>query len=198
MWLVRHGETDWNLRNIVQGQSDIPLNQTGITQAESLARKLKTENFAAVYASDLVRAVTTARIIASQLGLEVQVDRRLREINQGLWEGYSIDEIIEKFPEEFRDKNNNPLVPVNCGAESVAEVVTRMVQAANDIFIAHRDEKVLLVSHGFAISALYCTALGIPLKNAGNYIPKNGHPTVIQLNTSLLLPSFEGEIQKPI
>jgi len=188
MWLVRHGETDWNLRNIVQGQSDIPLNETGLAQARMIALKLKPEPFAAIYASDLDRARTTARIIAEQLNLPVRIDPRLREIQQGSWEGHAISEIIALYPEDFRTRNDHPTLPAAVGAEPVAEVVARMVQAVNDIHAAHPDEKVLLVSHGFAISALYCTINGIPLQEASAYIPDNGHPVIINVEKPLQLP----------
>lgn len=104
LWLVRHGQTDWNLANIVQGHSDIPLNDTGLTQARELAEKLAGTHFDALYCSDLIRARQTADILAESLNLEVVIEPRIREIRQGVWEGYSIPDILQMFPEEFRRK----------------------------------------------------------------------------------------------
>ena len=181
MWLIRHGQTDWNLANIVQGQSDIPLNRTGIAQANALALKLKGTKFDAIYSSDLSRALTTANIVAEQLNLPVNTDPRLREIRQGAWEGSAIAEIKATYPDEFDRKNENPNIPVSPGAETVTEVVTRITQAAHDIHAAHDDQRVLLFSHGFVIATLYCVANGIPIQEAGQYIPENGNPLVIKL-----------------
>ena len=87
IWIVRHGQTDWNVEGRYQGQADRPLNAVGLAQAQQAAEQLRGRDFAAIYSSDLQRARVTAEIIAGQLGLPVQVDRRLREVNQGEWEG---------------------------------------------------------------------------------------------------------------
>lgn len=198
-WLVRHGQTDWNLANIVQGHSDIPLNATGVAQAETLAKRLTGTLFDAIYCSDLGRALQTARVIADHLDLEVKVDPRLREIRQGSWEGQTVSDLIRLFPDEFRRKNDNPLVPAAEGAEPVAEVASRMVNIINELFFQHPGERVLVVSHGFAIACLYCIANGISLQEAGRYIPENGDPLVLTLEKPIELPDFGGDSgQKPI
>lgn len=190
MWLVRHGQTDWNLAKIVQGHSDIPLNETGITQARELAAKLSETHFDALYASDLLRAQQTAQILAETLHLDVILDSRLREIRQGDWEGHAILEIIEKYPDDFIGKNDNPNKPSAPGAESVAEVVTRMVAAANELHARHNGQRLLLVTHGFAIASLYCVANGIPIREVAAYIPDNGSPVVLTLDKPLETPDF--------
>jgi len=190
LWLVRHGQTDWNLANIVQGHSDIPLYDTGLTQARELAEKLSGTHFDALYCSDLLRARQTADILAESLNLEVVIEPRIREIRQGVWEGYSIPEILLMFPEEFRRKNENPLVPAAEGAESVAEVVRRMVGVANELRERHMGQRLLLVTHGFAIAALTCVARQIPIQEVAQYIPDNGTPVVINMPEALLVPEF--------
>jgi 2,3-bisphosphoglycerate-dependent phosphoglycerate mutase len=81
LWLIRHGQTDWNLEGRYQGQCDAPLNAAGRAQAEALASRLTGQSFAALYSSDLQRARETAEIIGAQLGLFSQCEVRLREIN---------------------------------------------------------------------------------------------------------------------
>ena len=198
-WLVRHGQTDWNLANIVQGHSDIPLNATGIAQAKALAEKLAKTSFQSIYSSDLSRALQTAQIIANRLALKVMVDPRLREIRQGSWEGQTISELLRVYPDEFRRKNDNPRIPAAEGAEPVAEVAARVVGTINELFLQYPGERLLVVSHGFSIACLYCVALGISLREAGKYIPENGDPLVLTLEKHVEIPDFERYLEeKPI
>jgi broad specificity phosphatase PhoE len=182
MWLIRHGQTDWNLARKYQGQADIPLNQTGIEQAEKLAQTLEKGFFDIVYSSDLIRAQKTAQIIADRLDLEVIIDRRLREIHQGVWEGLSLDEVKEKYAEDFERGARDPETTRAPGGESVAEVAARMALAANEIRENNPEKKILLVSHGLAVSTLYCQANDISLSKVYEYIPDNAVPLVINWN----------------
>lgn len=181
-WLVRHGQTDWNLAGRYQGQSDIPLNQTGIEQARTLAQKLDGMSFDAIYSSDLSRAFQTASIAAEKLHLPVRKDRRLREICQGTWEGMSLQEVREKYIEDFDRGAADPTFSRAPGGESVLEVATRMAEAANDIHKNHPHGKILLVSHGLAVSTLYCQSNGISLTQVYKHIPDNAVATKIIWN----------------
>lgn len=178
-WLVRHGQTDWNAARRYQGQADIPLNETGINQAKALAQQIAAQKFDAIYASDLVRASKTAAILAEPLGLPVKIDVRLREICQGIWEGMSLDEVQEKYAEDFKRGAEDPAFSRAPGGESVAEVTERMAEAANEITQRHTGGKILLVSHGLAVSTLYCQANNIPLTHVYQYIPDNAVPMQI-------------------
>ncbi len=190
MWLVRHGQTDWNLRGIYQGQSDIPLNETGISQARQLARDLAGIRFNAVYASDLSRARHTAEIIARELGLTVNLDPRLREINQGVWEGKTIEHVQETYKPDFSRNPKYITTPRAEGAESLADVIRRMVAAVNEYLEKHADERILLSTHGLSAAALYCLVEGIELVDVVRYIPENGKPLVIFLEKPLNPPEF--------
>ena len=103
LWLVRHGETDWNLAGRWQGQSPHapPLNPVGQAQAEALLTQLNGFVFDAVYSSDLLRALQTAEIAAAKLRLPVQIEPRLREINQGKWEGMLGSDVARQYPAEW-------------------------------------------------------------------------------------------------
>lgn len=191
MWLVRHGQTDWNLAGIYQGQSDIPLNETGIKQASNLAQSLKGKHFDAIYASDLSRARQTAEIIAAQVGAPITIDPRLREIRQGIWEGLSIEEVRKKYAPDFSRDQEFITVPRAEGAESLAEVITRMVEAANDIHSRHNGSRVLLASHGLAVAVLYLAANAMPFRDIYHHIPDNGQPLVIHVDSEIELPDFE-------
>ena len=194
MWLVRHGQTDWNLRGIYQGQSDIPLNETGIAQARELAASLSGTRFDAIYSSDLSRAVHTASLIAEVLGLPVNTDRRLREINQGVWEGQTIEMVREKYRPDFSRNPKYISTPRAEGAESLEQVVRRMVAAANEYHNKHNDGRLLLSTHGLSAAALYAVARQIPLVDVVRHIPENGQPLLIQIDTPLQLPHFAAYI----
>ncbi|MBI3763708.1 MAG: histidine phosphatase family protein, partial [Chloroflexi bacterium] len=109
LWLIRHGETDWNVEGRWQGQTDPPLNESGRAQAEALAAQLAGIRIEAIYSSDLQRAHTTARIIARGLGLPVRLDARWREIDQGEWEGLLVTEVAARYPDELAARRSDPV-----------------------------------------------------------------------------------------
>ncbi len=182
IWMVRHGQTDWNRSGRFQGQTDIPLNEVGLQQAQVLAGQLAQESFEAIYSSDLSRAYQTAEAVARVVHLPIQRDTRLREICQGEWEGLDLHQVIEKYNVDIRDSQHDPASSRAPGGESVAEVAARMSQAANEIAVRHPDGKVLLVTHGLACASLYCVINHISLNEVHDYIPENATPIVIYLN----------------
>src|SRR5918997_6667336 len=99
--IVRHGQTQWNIRRIRQGHLDSELTEKGLIQAQALGKRLARETFSALYSSDLGRAMHTARLIAAVTGHEIITDARLRERHLGLFQGLSGDEIKQKYPEEY-------------------------------------------------------------------------------------------------
>jgi broad specificity phosphatase PhoE len=171
--LIRHGQTDWNLAGRYQGQSDIPLNAAGLTQAQSLALSLSGQRFDALYSSDLQRAHQTAQALAQILNLPIHVRRGLREISMGAWEGRLLAEVSLGYTQ---NKSPDARAP---GGESVAEVAARMALSAAEITRAHPHGRVLLVSHGLALATLVCQANRIPLEQVYEHIPDNAKPTVI-------------------
>jgi alpha-ribazole phosphatase len=150
--LIRHGQTDWNVEGRYQGQVDIPLNECGREQAAQIVRALSGVNLAAVYASDLGRAVETAQALAQAAGLQVRVDPRLREINQGRWEGRLFDEIRAEYPEELRRRRENPLAFKPPDGEVVGQVRERVLAAVADIVRRYPTQSVAIVSHGLALA----------------------------------------------
>ena len=146
--LVRHGQTDWNLEGRYQGQSDVPLNENGRFQARTLAQKLQHHPFAAIYTSDLERARETAEIIAASLHLPVTIDARLREINQGEWEGQLVDIIKARYADLWEQRKVDPASVRPPGGETVGEVAARVQAALDDIARIHPSASVLVASHG--------------------------------------------------
>ena len=180
LWLIRHGQTDWNVEGRYQGQADLPLNEAGILQAESAAAQVARLPVAAIFASDLVRAHRTAEIIAARLGLPVQEDARLREINQGEWEGLLVSEIASRYAGQIGRFRANPMTARAPGGETVAEVASRLASAANEISRRYAGQQVLIVSHGLALATLIARARKVPLDQVYALIPENAVPHCIE------------------
>jgi broad specificity phosphatase PhoE len=149
LYLVRHGETDWNRQHRIQGLTDVPLNATGRKQARAAGKLLSRRDWDGIYASPLSRAVETASIIAGQTGLpEPRPVAALVERNYGDAEGLNFIEIDRRYP-------NRSEVP---GQESRAEVIARVVPALRELAAAHPGESLIVVSHGGAIRAVLMAA----------------------------------------
>jgi broad specificity phosphatase PhoE len=179
IWMVRHGQTDWNLEGRFQGQADPPLNASGLEQARQLADLLVDAGIQAIYCSDLQRALLTARIIGEKLGMLPQVNRCLREIRLGEWEGMQSEKIKSQYPDLWHRRQLDPLHVPAPGGENLLELSERVWASAGQIAQQHPDGTVLLVSHGVTLACLICRARGLPLEQALHVIPDNAHPILV-------------------
>ncbi|MFO7633002.1 MAG: histidine phosphatase family protein [Caldilinea sp.] len=194
LWLVRHGQTDWNLQGRYQGQADPPLNKTGLQQADLAAEKLAGRRYAALYSSDLERARVTAEAIGRKLGMEVLVDPRLREVNQGDWEGLLVTEIQTRYPAEWEARQRDRLhFRSPGGGESVQDVATRIWAAVDDLATRHPHESLILVSHGLALATILCRIQGLPLSQARELIPENAQAQCVEWHVPITETSNEQE-----
>lgn len=174
LWLVRHGQTDWNVEGRYQGQADPPLNRIGLAEAEQAARKLAGEPLRAIYSSDLLRARQTAALIAQASGAPLRLEPRLREVNLGAWEGMLFDQIRANYPQELREREQNPLNSRPPGGETVEEVWQRARAVVSEISRRHAGEQVALVSHGLTLGTLLAYVIERDPAQAFRYIPDNG------------------------
>jgi broad specificity phosphatase PhoE len=145
--LARHGETEWNREQRYQGHADPPLNETGRAQAEELAERLAEERIDAVYSSDLRRAAETAAIVGARLGLPVEHEPGLREIDVGSWQGLTKAQI-----------DGRPW-----DGETYEHHAARVTQALREIGAHYPDGRVLVVSHGGSLRRVQQAVLGEPL-----------------------------------
>jgi len=177
-WLIRHGQTDWNLTGRWQGQSPDapPLNDTGHAQALAVLNLLPRTSFAAIYSSDLLRAKQTAELIGAPLSLPITFEPRLREMNLGAWEGMLSENIKAQYPHELGEREKNPFDTHAPQGESPREVAERVITAADEIAGKHPNDSILIVSHGVALAVMICHAQGIPLSNVYEHIPENAKP----------------------
>lgn len=162
--LIRHGQTEWNIRKIRQGHLDSKLTESGIVQAKALAARLVREKFTALYSSDLGRAVQTAQAIADVTGHKIVTDPRLRERHLGIFQGLNAEEITAKYPEErrlFRTMGPDYVIP---GGESMRQQVARNVAFLSELAERHQGEQIVVVTHGGVVSGFFRYTLEIPLE----------------------------------
>ena len=150
VFLIRHGETDWNRSGRWQGHADIPLSQAGREQAQALAHRLLSEGafFDHLYASDLCRAFETAQVVARALNMPVQPFAALREIHVGSWSGLTKAEIIERFPGAFTDFFHSH------DGETLDVFDRRVGEGVLELARRHPGERLALVTHGGTIRGI--------------------------------------------
>jgi probable phosphoglycerate mutase len=165
--VVRHGETRWNVEERIQGQGDSPLTDRGIAQAEAIGKRLARERFDAIVASDLGRAMDTAKRIGRHCGLQVVPDARLRERSFGQGEGLSYAEIDRLWPDAFSRKgaSSDPDLAVP-GGESRRQFHERVHAAFVALAREHEGRRIAVVAHGGVLAALYRIVHGIPVAHA--------------------------------
>jgi probable phosphoglycerate mutase len=160
---IRHGETTWNVDNRIQGQLDVPLNDTGRWQASRLAPAVAEEGIAAIYASDLQRAWETAAAVARGAGCGVVADTGLRERGFGVFEGMTYTEIEQRWPEQsLRWRQRDPQFGPE-GGETLTVFYERAVATATRLAQAHPGQTIALVAHGGVLDCLYRAATRVAL-----------------------------------
>jgi broad specificity phosphatase PhoE len=148
-YIVRHGETDWNVQRRVQGHTDIPLNENGEMQAKFFANKLKHIKFDLAFSSDLLRAHRTAKIIALEHKLEVQTTEILREKKLGKFEGQHYDTVSTYFKLiDSMDQQQRLKHKIVDDAESDEEVINRLFTFLKETSILYPGKNILVVTHG--------------------------------------------------
>lgn len=162
--LVRHGQTLWNQIKKYQGFSDIPLNETGRQQAWKVAERLAREEIRAIYSSDLCRAVQTAEAIGQKHGLPVQQNPAFREMNFGLWEGLTYEEIMEKWGNELSAIYAQPEQGMVPEGETFLEVQERAWLGFIACVNQHPGQTIVIAAHGGSIRLLLCKIMGKSLK----------------------------------
>ena len=162
IYLIRHGESEANHRDIFMGHGDIDLSETGRKQACVTAKYLYSQEPRpdAIYSSDLKRAYHTAEKTAELYGMPVIQDAGLREIDAGLWEYLTFPELRERFTESFALWSNNIGLAGCDGGETVAQLQRRIVAAVTRIAGKHKNGNVFLFFHATSIRVFAAHCLG--------------------------------------
>lgn len=178
-WVVRHGESTWNVDGRYQGQTDVPLSPVGVLQAATLAERLTGQSFGAVYSSDLRRASQTAETVAERLtgAPPVQLDPGLREINVGALAGLLVTDIHAQYGEYLQALQADPWATRRPGGESMEDLFGRCALAFDAIRARHPGERVLVFTHGGVVRVAVGLALG--------GVPANAWARLSVTNTSI-------------
>ncbi len=154
LYLMRHGQTDWNVEGRVQGWNDTPLNTLGIEQARKAGVLLANEDIETVYSSDLKRAKKTAEIVSASLDLPFHYTKRLREMNFGKAGGVKKTDLLAKFPyiySAFNDLNNQERYDISYPeGETIGDVQQRFMKFITKL-LDDRRQRVLIVTHGMLV-----------------------------------------------
>ena len=171
--LIRHGETEWNSQQRMQGHSNSDLSSVGQAQIQALGQRMKNVPFDLIYSSDSLRAKQTAEAITQFSGHELKIDIRLREKNLGVFEGLTSEEARERHPEVFRLFKTAGSKYVIDEGESTQQLQDRALEFVDEIRIKHPEERVLLVTHGGFIRVVMKHSLGLPLETPTRFLIRN-------------------------
>jgi broad specificity phosphatase PhoE len=161
IYLVRHGQTAWNKEEIFRGRTDVPLDETGLKQAELAAEYFKGMEIHGIFSSPLARAWMTAQKIGQPLSLNVQPLEGIIDLSFGKWEGHPLQEIERTDSERYRQWREEPHRVRLPGGESLDEVRIRSMAALEGIIQKHPDKTLVLVSHRVINKVLICGILGV-------------------------------------
>ncbi len=161
IYLVRHGQTAWNKEEIFRGRTDVPLDETGLRQAELAGEYFRELKIDAIYSSPLSRAWQTAKRIARIHHLKVQTLEGIIDMNFGNWEGHPHQEIREIDRETYRKWKEEPHKARLPGGETLDEVRSRAMAALEEVVRLNYEKTIVLVSHRVVNKVLICGILGL-------------------------------------
>jgi broad specificity phosphatase PhoE len=165
--LIRHGQTDWNADGPAgehfRGHIDIPLNPSGLAQAQAVAGRLAHVDVTAIYASPLGRAIETAHPLADARGLQVEPFAALLDIDYGQWGGRSHGEVAQTWPERYRLWRSAPHRVQIPGGESLSDVRQRFERGLVSLVERHQGQIIVLVGHQVVNKVAICHLLGLGL-----------------------------------
>lgn len=170
---LRHGRTAWNAETRIQGQLDAPLDDVGRWQARRLAEALAGEPIAAIYSSDLQRALHTAQALAHSTGAPLHTDVRLRERGFGRFEGRTYAEIEATWPDDALRWRKREVDFQPGGGEALTPFFARCVSTVCELAAAHPGQNIAIVAHGGVLDCLYRAAVGVDLNAPRSWLLGN-------------------------
>ena len=189
LYLVRHGQTEWNIIGRIQGWGNSDLTQEGIDGAVLLGERLRNTDFDIAFSSPTKRAIDTTRLILRDRNVEIKEEPDLRELGYGSWDGEFLKNIRDS--EEFIEYKRNPaLYKAENGGETFFQLQKRTVSAINRIISEYKSENVLIVSHAVALRSIMLYFENLPIDKIWDLPPIR--------NTSVTLIETDGKNSKII
>lgn len=186
LFLIRHGQTDWNIKGRIQGSCDIELNDTCIKQAEELGKELlaKKYSFSKVYSSSQKRAVKTADILSKITNVEHVTIAGIEEMNLGEWEGLSWSEVKDKYSIEYEEWFIKRRYTKPQKGESYQDMLERVLASIYKI-INENPENVIIVTHSAVIMSIQCYLTNTPFDEMTKFKTYNG--SIVEIDSGLLM-----------
>ncbi|MDP2426191.1 MAG: histidine phosphatase family protein [Candidatus Izemoplasmatales bacterium] len=180
IYLVRHGQTDWNITGRFQGWADIPLDASGIEHAKNVSHFFKDVDIDVLYSSDLIRALQTTSPLSIQKSLPIFVDNRFRELSVGEWEGKNWSELSQAYKEFIERSSKNGFTEAIPGGESLKAFQDRMASGFESMVQRHVGKDIVLVTHGGSIRVLLCYLMNVPLIRRDEFPAENGSVYILE------------------
>lgn len=180
IFLIRHGQSEWNSLNKVQGQQNTILTDLGKKQALCLGDRLIDANIDIIYTSDLIRAYNTAEIISKKINKPLVANESIREINFGLWEGLTIQEIKKRYKNEYFTWLKEPDKLNIEGLENLMTLQKRAMKYVNEILLENNGKNIAIVSHGAILKTIILGLLGIDISHYKNITLSNVSLSIIE------------------
>jgi broad specificity phosphatase PhoE len=181
--LVRHGQTAWNREEHFRGQIDLPLDDTGLEQAEAVAQRIaRSWQPDAIYASSLQRALQTAAPIARACGLHTTIHDGLLDIDYGDFAGLTPEEARTHYPDLARAWRQSPQVVQFPSGESLAEVRGRAEAGMREMVAAHPEQTIVAVTHVVVCRLLLCSLLGLENDHFWQFEPATASLSIFEVS----------------
>ncbi len=190
IYFIRHGETDWNVENKIQGSNDIDLNENGISQALALGEKVKKLGLPIhkLYTSPQIRARKTAELLSEALEIEYKIAEGLEEMNLGRWEGLTWKQVKEEDSEAFHQWYPNRSMQKTPDGESYREVLSRSLAAVQSI-LKKESKDIAIVSHGAVIKCLLCHINKVPFDHMNQF--QTANTSIIEVDADHFLSKLD-------
>jgi len=173
LYLTRHGETDYNIEGRYAGSTDLPLNNTGIAQAEELVSRVRGLSLDRVVSSSLLRARQTAERVSAALNIPFNACENFNERKMGVFEGLKIEEARELYPEVWHKIRAGSPDAATEGGETLRQVCDRVDIEMERLRKEYRNENILLICHVFVTQAVHRYCRGLPIEEMSDFILKN-------------------------
>ncbi|MDF2593215.1 MAG: putative phosphoglycerate mutase family protein [Clostridia bacterium] len=180
VYLVRHGETDYNKMGCYYGWTDCSLAQSGIEQSQALRKVFENIHYDVMVSSDLKRAVETANIINSPN--KILTDKRLRELNFGQWEGKSYEEIAVEYTEHWNLWIEDFENATPTDGESLAGMYNRICDYMDEILSLYKNKSIVIVSHNGSLRIIAAYLLGLGLEKIWSFSFDHGKYSLLEMN----------------